>query len=146
MLLAINPTNQQYLKAIPHTQAECPHRNKKVISKCGRIKIWHWAHEVTCIYHTEPESEWHLQWKEIALENQCQIEVRYGEHIADAVIEDKIIEFQHSSITSEEIISRSIFYNNVDWLFDYRDKSSKIEFYKRRYEEEKRIRIATHPQ
>lgn len=140
MLRAYNPTNQQYIKAIPHTQAECPHCHKKVISKCGGSQlyqssedakkhnhnIWHWAHESNCIYHTEPETEWHLKWKERAIENKCEIEVCYGERIADAVIKDKVIEFQHSGITSEEIISRSVFYGKVDWIFDYRNKAVKL--------------------
>lgn len=133
MLIAYNPTNQQKIEAIPHTQAECPHCHQKVISKCGSIRIWHWSHESKCIYHTESETDWHLQWKKIAIKNKCEIEVGYEErkHIADAVIRGKVIEFQHSSITSEEIISRSIFYNNVDWVFDYRGKASNTKYYKR---------------
>lgn len=131
MLIAYNPTHQQYLKAIPHTQAECPHCHQKVISKCSeqRLRIWHWAHESKCKYHTEPETEWHLQWKERAIENKCEIEVCYGERIADAVFKDKIIEFQHSSITSKEIISRSMFYGKVDWIFDYRNKADKMDIF-----------------
>lgn len=123
--------------------AKCPGCNSEVIPKCGTIKIWHWAHKANeCIYHTEPETEWHLQWKEEAMKYGCNIEMRFGEHIADAVIKNKIIEFQHSNITSEEIISRSIFYINVDWVFDYRDKAGNIEFYIRNYEAEKREHIA----
>lgn len=153
MLIAYNPTNQQYLKAIPHTQAECPHCHQKVMSKCGGSQlyqssedakkhnhnIWHWAHESNCIYHTEPETDWHLRWKERAIENKCKIEVCYGERIADAVIKDKVIEFQHSGITSEEIISRSMFYGKVDWIFDYRNKADKMDIY---YEDEEKAGVA----
>ncbi len=126
MLIAYNPTNQQKFEAIPHTQAECPHCHQKVISKYGDLKIWHWAHKSKCKYHTEPETEWHLQWKERAIENKCEIEVCRGERIADAVIKDKVIEFQHSSITSKETVSWSTFYGKVDWIFDYRNEADKM--------------------
>jgi competence protein CoiA len=91
MLMAYS--NGQYVKATPHIQAECPHCHEHVIPKCGEIKIWHWAHKAKCIYHTEPETEWHLQWKELALKHEAKVEVRFDEHIADAVIGNVVYEF-----------------------------------------------------
>lgn len=83
----------------------CPYCGSEVIAKCGRIKIWHWAHKgmSSCDPWWENETEWHRTWKNhFPLEWQEQIarDPISGEtHIADVKTpHGLVIEFQHSSI------------------------------------------------
>jgi len=77
-----------------------------VHARCGDLVVWHWAHnaEAGCDPWSEPEAPWHLWWKErVPLE---QREVTIGSHLADIVVEKGVIELQHSSISTQEIIER----------------------------------------
>ena len=33
------------IEAIPHKRAKCPLCGEEVLSKCGEVKMWHWAHK-----------------------------------------------------------------------------------------------------
>jgi len=116
----------------------CPICQNKLIAKCGSIKIWHWAHESNkdCDEWYEPESQWHINWKNnFSREEQ---EVIIGKHRADIKTKNGIvIELQHSSISSEDIIEREQFYKNMIWIldgetfgkgFDLRNKKGVITF------------------
>lgn len=124
MLYAINDKSIRK-KASPKTNAKCPGCGGAVISKCGNINIWHWAHkakETDCNY--KPETDWHLGWKSHFPKERC--EVRFNFHseykIADAVLKSGlVVEFQHSPISTEEIEYREFFYDNMMWVFDCRE-------------------------
>lgn len=127
MLLA--KSEDALIEAQPDTNAFCPHCGNEVIPKCGAVKIWHWAHKNSeCIYKTEPEIEWHLQWKTWAKDHGFQIEVRSNNHIFDAFnpVTKTVFEFQHSPISQEELKNRSFNAVNsgylMNWIFDYRNK------------------------
>jgi len=142
MLLA--KLNDALTEAHPKSNALCPHCGGKVISKCGGSQlyqsseaakehnhnIWHWAHESSCIYHTEPETEWHLKWKNYAKGMGCEIEKRFDNNIADIFIENKIIEVQHSPISYTEILSRNKYYQcrgfEINWVFDFTEKTDTL--------------------
>lgn len=74
-------------------------------------------------------SEWHRNWQN-CFPKECQEVVMtnsQGEtHRADVCINNFVIEFQHSTITAEEIEKRNIFYLslgfNVIWVFDAKNK------------------------
>lgn len=107
--------------------AVCPGCRSPLIPKCGKIVIHHWAHEsgADCDAWTEPESEWHRQWKDLLAPPEQQ-EVVLGCHRADIVNDHGVvIELQHSSISPETIRDRDHFYNKMGeglvWLFDARD-------------------------
>ena len=109
----------QKIKASPNTNAICPLCNSEVISKCGDIKMWHWAHKNNddCDTWYEPESEWHKSWKENFPKEQQEIVV--GKHRADIKNSKGIvIELQNSSISSEEIKEREEFYKEMIWLLN----------------------------
>lgn len=111
--------DNQKIKATPKEKAECPICNSKVIAKCGRIKIWHWAHKNNkdCDNWYEPESEWHLNWKD-KFPKECQ-EFTMGRHRADIRTKNRwIIELQNSPISSEEIKDREEYYNRMVWLLN----------------------------
>ena len=65
--------NNERITANPKQKAWCPICNNKVISKCGSIKIWHWAHKSNfeCDSFKEPETKWHREWKE-NFPKECQ--------------------------------------------------------------------------
>jgi len=112
--------SDQRIEATPEAKGECPGCGDPVIAKCGKQKIWHWAHKGTrtCDPWWEPETEWHRAWK--ANFPNVQQEVRHqdtetGEwHIADVkVASGLVLEFQHSAISAQEIESREAFYNDL---------------------------------
>lgn len=101
--------------------------------------MWHWRHLTKTECNSKPETEWHRAWKGKAEHFNCEVEIRIGngDHIADVVVSDptkrsgykikgNVIELQHSSITSEEILDRCVFYLSngykTTWLFDLSEK------------------------
>lgn len=113
------------VEAQPQLQGLCPCCLQPVIAKCGKQKIWHWAHRINtaCDSWWETETEWHRTWKnnypaewqEISL-----LDERTGEkHIADVrTAHNLVIEFQHSHIDPQERTSREKFYKNMVWVVD----------------------------
>ena len=106
-------------KATPNDLATCPCCNTEVLAKCGTIKIWHWSHKTLedCDKWYEPESEWHIEWKNEFPENMQEVTI--GKHRADILTkEGEVIELQNSSISVDEIKSREEFYDNMSWLLN----------------------------
>jgi len=66
------------VRATPNEKANCPICNSKVISKCGRIKVWHWSHKANkdCDDWYEPESEWHKSWKDEFPKEQQEVTIK----------------------------------------------------------------------
>jgi len=153
--------DNQRIEATPKQKALCPLCNQDVISKCGFIKIWHWAHkqQEECDSFGEPETEWHINWKnqfpkecqEVIIKkcvsdycndkkyhapcnhvdcNDCDFVI----HKADIKTKDKkVIEFQNSSISSEQIEEREKFYNNMIWILNGKTIAKNLKFFKQRY-------------
>ena len=73
-------------------------------------------------------SEWHFEWQsKFPIDSREVVVERDGVvHRADILINDTVIEFQHSPINGEEFEARNSFYKNcgyrVVWLFDVADK------------------------
>jgi len=110
--------NNERIEATPKETATCPICNEEVISKCGVVKKWHWAHKnkEDCDEWYEPESEWHIYWKnEFPKEQQ---EVKIENHRADIKVKNLVIELQSSSITPDSICDRETFYKNMIWLLN----------------------------
>lgn len=111
--------NEQRIKATPKLKAICPICKEEVKSKCGSIKIWHWAHisKEDCDNFAESETAWHKNWKEyFPKENQ---EVILENHRAD--IKNKyglIVELQNSPLNLIELIKRETFYGNMVWILN----------------------------
>lgn len=73
-------------------------------------------------------SEWHKSWQD-KFPEECReviIEKNGIKHRADILINNTVIEFQHSPITNQEILKRNEFYLScgyrVVWVFDAKDK------------------------
>jgi competence CoiA-like predicted nuclease len=130
MLIALH--HLERIRASPRTIAICPECKEEVVPKCGKIKVWHWAHHANsnCKYG-EGMGLWHLRWQDFALQNGADVEVpimdaRGNIRRADIVYDNRVIELQHSGISVDEIIQRSDFYvgqkYKVDWIIDYTKK------------------------
>lgn len=116
--------NDKKTKAKPKTFAKCPLCNKKVVSKCGEIKVWHWAHykDESCDRWYEPETYWHLHWKYTFGKENAEIVIQKDgkRHIADILTNDNVvIELQNSPIQKSIIRKREVFYGSkMIWLIN----------------------------
>lgn len=118
----------------PGLAGTCPGCDQELVPKCGTQVIWHWAHGpsdlVACDEWSEGETDWHLGWKEQALEFGCRVEVVMRDknywHRADIVRSDGVsVEIQHSPIGEGEALERESFYRRAGgmiWLFDARER------------------------
>ena len=106
------------VKAQPGLNGFCNVCNEKLIPKCGLIKIWHWAHKMNkdCDNWYEPETDWHINWKNEFPKEQQEFVI--GKHRADIKTNLKVIELQNSSISPEEINERENFYGEMIWLIN----------------------------
>ena len=90
----------------------------------------HFAHKSRrqCDSWNYDMSEWHRTWQRFFPEECQEVVVQNGEekHRADVLINNTVIEFQHSPIKAEEIADRNRFYiscgYNVVWVFDAEGK------------------------
>jgi competence protein CoiA len=125
MIFALNEQNNRIL-AEPNINAICPVCKEKLIAKCGKIKVWHFAHiaDSECDSFAEHESQWHIDWKnKFPRDNQEVVIEKDGiKHIADIYSGTCVIELQHSPISPDEIHERENFYGDMIWVFDLTDK------------------------
>ena len=127
----------QRQEARPSLSGECPRCGRPMVAKCGKIKIWHWAHLGTrvCDPWWENETEWHRAWKgQFPVDwQEVVLQAPSGErHIADVKTEQGwVLEFQHSYLKPEERRVRDAFYPKLTWVVDgARRKRDKQQFFK----------------
>ena len=120
MLYAIK--NEERILASPKNKAECLLCHKPMIAKCGDINIWHWAHEsmIDCDNFSEGETKWHLDWKNKFNKDDVEKNIIKNNvcHRADIFIKNTVVELQNSTISTEDIYKREIFYGNMIWIFN----------------------------
>jgi competence protein CoiA len=123
MLMAL--VDNKRTKPSPNLRGVCPFCSASMVARCGKIKIWHWAHKAKlgCDPWWENETEWHRQWKNqfpVEWQEVIQNDPNTGEkHIADVKTENGlVVEFQHSPMKPEELESREIFYKDMVWIID----------------------------
>ena len=113
-------------KAEPRGAGVCICCGSDVRAYCGNERIFHWKHVAVekCDNWSEGETEWHRTWKNEFDQNyqECvKFDLLTGEkHIADIYLpgKDLVIEFQHSPIDINEILSREHFYRRMIWVVD----------------------------
>lgn len=109
----------------------CPCCNSDLVQKRGVKKVWHYAHKSLkeCDSFYEPMTEWHRDWQDMFPEACRELVVKddSGWHRADVIVENTVIEFQHSYLTADKIEKRTKFYKDkgydVLWVVDKRDKT-----------------------
>lgn len=132
MIYAIQ--NEQRTIATPGARGTCPSCAAPVIAKCGKLISWHWAHvRAECDPFSEPMTQWHIDWQNrFPAEWQEVVIKRDGQtHRADVQLPSgKVIEFQHSPISVEDIAAREAFYGDMVWVFDCQEafKADRIDF------------------
>ena len=112
----------------------CKFCNEELIIKCrnsDKIRT-HFAHKKNSDCFTpwaqHDKSEWHKNWQDqFPIENQeVPVQNESVKHIADALINNCVFEFQHSSISYKNFNDRNTFYTSlgykVIWVFDMTDK------------------------
>lgn len=111
--------------AEPRLCGICPHCGGEVVSRCGRVKVWHWAHKGnrSCDPWWESETEWHRNWKAHfppEWQEVAHFDSTTGEkHVADVKNPcGLVIEFQHSAMPPAEMKSREAFYGQMVWVVD----------------------------
>ncbi|MBL1146191.1 MAG: competence protein [Proteobacteria bacterium] len=114
--------NNERVEATPKLKGLCPGCGQSVTAKCGKYRIWHWAHEAkkNCDKWWETETAWHRNWKD-QFPREWQEKVHYDQsgekHIADVkTSHDLVIEFQHSHLDPQERNTRESFYGNMLWV------------------------------
>lgn len=116
----------------PGAHALCPLCGGEVISKCGAVKLWHWAHASNheCDSWYKPESLWHREMKGLFPEDFQ--EVVLPPHRADVATARMIVEFQNSPISEEEAVERTSFYRGcrkfVRWVVNGRNFEKDVSF------------------
>jgi competence CoiA-like predicted nuclease len=122
MLFAI--VDDKKIEPIPNTHAQCHLCGEKVLSRCGEIKVWHWAHfkGKSCDSWYEPETQWHRSWKLTFGKENSEIKIIKEDcwHVADVLTEGKVvIELQNSPIQKDIIRRREEFYGErMIWLIN----------------------------
>ncbi len=116
--------NGERLEALPKLLGSCPACNQPMLAKCGKERVWHWAHlgRFHCDHWWENETQWHRAWK-AEFPVDWQEVVHYAEtgekHISDVKTDRGwVLEFQHSYLKPEERRSRDGFYPRLIWVVD----------------------------
>ena len=127
MLYAIRQDTGEKGRAEPAAQGACPWCSADMIAKCGEIMTWHWAHvpQQACEYAGKGETEWHLEWKTHFPPERTEVRIKQDGkiRIADALnLDGETVEFQHSSISVQEIRQREEFHGHINWVFDLRHR------------------------
>ena len=126
-----NNLENERVEAQPKQRGNCPSCEGEVLSRCGAIYTWHWAHVSLgdCDAWAGEESEWRLAWKRAFPPEQVEVSVeRQGErHRADAVLsDDRLAIFQHSPISPSEIAKREAFFPDMCWIFDLTELDGRL--------------------
>ncbi|WP_095590273.1 competence protein CoiA [Actibacterium ureilyticum] len=128
--------NGERLEPAPKLKAKCPFCESDVVARCGKVRVWHWAHKSTrhCDHWWKAEKQWHRDWKNL-FPNEWQEQGRRdasGElHIADVLTPQGLaLEFQHSAIGREEVERRTAFHQEICWVVDGMRLESTIKQFK----------------
>ena len=112
--------------AVKGNQYYCPICGEKLIVRNGKINVPHFSHETlrNCDSWDYDMSEWHRNWQLRFPKNTRERIITYKgvRHRADVLVDDTVIEFQHSRMSNDEFWERNEFYTNAGytliWLFD----------------------------
>ena len=136
--------DEKKIKASPGVVGVCPMCGAPVVSKCGTLVLWHFAHRSwedgypkrDCDSWSEKETQWHMDWKARVPEHMREFVLKRSftdldgsekeaVHRADILnSRGTVIELQHSPISPEDIRERENFYINMIWIWD----ASKFKF------------------
>lgn len=119
--------------AIQGNEYFCQICHEQLIIKRGSIKAHHFAHQSNseCDGWSHDMSEWHHNWQLCFPEINREVVLISGGkmHIADILINNTVVEFQHSPMSPDEFDDRNRFYTSLGykiiWLFDLTEEMSR---------------------
>lgn len=130
MLIALDENRERIIarKADKKCRYYCQECGEEVLLRKGEIRRPHFSHHKgsDCPAAHCNKTEWHYEWQEAFGLEYAEYVIQAGgfKHIADILLGDTVIEFQHSRILREDVAERNIFYRqhdlNVVWVFDCR--------------------------
>lgn len=118
---ALNLNNESIRPTYTGQRGICEVCGSEVISKCGTIYPYHWAHKNNkdCDPWYEPKTAWHKKWQDYFPEYLQEVVIKKNDiyHRADILTEKGIvIEIQNSPISEDCLKAREIFYQNMIWI------------------------------
>ena len=134
MIIALDKNNNRI--HIDETERKndyyCPSCGKPLIIRKGEIRRHHFAHMASdnCTDSWSGSydmTDWHFDWQSKYPKNNQEVLCTLGSinHRADVMIDRTVVEFQHSSMSTETFNNRNSFYDGlgykVIWLFDLKD-------------------------
>lgn len=125
MLTALDVNGDETLCSFSGQRCTCPECREVVIGKYGQIVTPHFAHapSTKCERARTGETEWHRGWKYRFAKCGYRLEVRIGNHRADAVRGDQVIEIQRRELPQQDYESRTETYGDgLVWLIDGNQK------------------------
>lgn len=133
MLLALKET----VRVRPTRTGErgtCPVCAGEVVSRCGEINVWHWAHRAIsgCDPWIEAESEWHAEWKSLVPETwiEAVIEKDGQRRCADIRLPNGcVVKLQRAPLSPEQIREYERFFGEMVWIFDVREARETADAY-----------------
>ena len=111
-----------------NTTAYCPCCGKSMVAKAGEMRIPHWAHSKAerCDEWWEPETEWHVEWRNRFLdvsEAVSRVEVEHvlekdgTKHFSDVRINDELsLVLRRARLDENTINARISFFGNLIWI------------------------------
>lgn len=105
----------------------CPVCGQKLDIKRGTVRRAHFAHAKNSVCNDKwhyDMSDWHIYWQKFFPKKNREVVVQYNgeQHRADILINNTVIEFQHSSLSSFDFDARNNFYISagyrIIWVFD----------------------------
>ncbi len=131
------------------TRCLCPACGETVRLRRGMKNTAHFAHlpQSECPYGKDKDnkSEWHIRMQDYfpreAQERRFRDDETGDVHIADVFLEDSntVLEFQHSPISLDEFMKRTLFHANngrrIVWLFDESSSSANSTYGRFKYDD-----------
>ena len=122
MLIAYNKNKERVLirDILKNEKYYCPICNEELIVKGGLIKRRHFAHKPNRMcseYRYADMCEWHINWQNRFPKDNIEvikIDENGKKHIADALVNNTELEFQHSYMPYDEFNDRNEFYEKLN--------------------------------
>lgn len=107
-------------------RAVCQTCDGEVLSKCGEINVWHWAHRAIagCDSWLEADTEWHSEWKTRVPESWIEIVIEKDgkRRLADIRLPNGlVVKLQRSPLSPKQVRNYEQFFGNMIWIFDVQD-------------------------
>ena len=133
MTYALN-SDGDLIEAIPHAEYLCPNCKRKVFSKCGEVRIWHWSHHISesCELSKIIDSVWRYNWIKKASKQKVE-KILNGYSVDILGNNNSKIMFVGTKIDINELVNREkAFKDRIIWVLKA-DGIRSLKFYSHNY-------------